>query len=223
VILGPGHRQRSARRFGIKAVKDAVCRLAGLGENTRSQHGRGEHPADNEARVMNDPPQAQRTCGRCTACCEIVGVAELGKPYYQPCKDCLPKQGCAIYAERPKGCRQFECAWLQGYLSRNLRPDTCGVMVSASDDDPRQLELYEVWPDAFQTKLAIQCVEETKRLASKPVMLFRYQSWIPIEFTAQAPCMDYGETNPREGVPSNCPCSDDGKALLWPRMREGSP
>ena len=171
---------------------------------------------------MKESSQASRTCGRCTACCEIVGVSDLGKPYYQACKDCVPKQGCAIYARRPKGCRDFACAWLQGNLSRNMRPDTCGVMVSACDDDPRQLELYEVWPDAFQTKLAITCVEEVKRQASKPVMLFRYRSWIPIGFTAQAPYVDYGESAATD-LPSNCPCSDDGAVLLWPRLRESTP
>jgi hypothetical protein len=165
--------------------------------------------------------QGSRECGRCTACCEIAGVAELGKPYYQKCNDCVPKQGCGIYTERPPGCRLFECGWLQGHLSRNMRPDTCGVMVSASDGDPeQQLELYEAWPDAFQTKLGKQCVDEVLRLARKPVMLYRYQSWIPIEFPPKPPYIDFGEASSDEVPPSTYPCTEDGKALLWPRLRQ---
>lgn len=169
---------------------------------------------------MSELRQVERECGRCTACCEIIGVAELGKPFYQQCTERVPKQGCAVYAERPQGCRLFECAWLQGYLSRPMRPDTCGVMVTASDDDPQQLELYEVWPDAFQTKLGTQCVDEALGLARKPVMLFRYHSWVPIRFAAQAPYVDHGESSNDANLPSSYPCTADGKTLLWPRLRD---
>lgn len=41
-------------------------------------------------------------------------------------------RGCAIYADRPNACRQFECLWLTGVLPRELKPNRTGVVVWAT-------------------------------------------------------------------------------------------
>ena len=43
---------------------------------------------------------AMRECGDCQACCELVGVQELGKPYASRCAHQC-STGCAIYALVP--------------------------------------------------------------------------------------------------------------------------
>ncbi len=67
-------------------------------------------------------------CGECTACCTLSVVKDLDKGAGVTCKHCVLTQGCSIYADRPKVCKEFECAYLQGGSNIKLRPDKCGIM-----------------------------------------------------------------------------------------------
>lgn len=69
-----------------------------------------------------------RECGECVACCRDLSVTELEKPAYVPC-DKLCDKGCSIYEERPDVCRNFHCAWIQGHLGEDDRPDKSGAIV----------------------------------------------------------------------------------------------
>lgn len=79
----------------------------------------------------------KRTCGGCTACCTVMGVAELDKPAWQPCAhECA--EGCAVYTTRPQSCAEYSCLWLLDpqNLFRNMeRPDRVGVVLDISDQD----------------------------------------------------------------------------------------
>jgi hypothetical protein len=74
-----------------------------------------------------------KECGECTVCCTLLEAAYLNppKPAGQPCPHCVDRKGCSIYAERPYGCREFECLWKQTLQPPELRPDQCGVVFSA--------------------------------------------------------------------------------------------
>ena len=65
-------------------------------------------------------------CGECTVCCTLSVVSELNKGAGITCKYC--DKGCSIYTTRPKVCKEFECAYLQGGKNIELRPDRCGIM-----------------------------------------------------------------------------------------------
>jgi len=71
---------------------------------------------------------AHRSCGGCTECCTALGVTELGKPQWQPCPHATP-DGCAIYADRPASCRQYNCTWRAGFAYTKERPDEVGIVV----------------------------------------------------------------------------------------------
>ncbi|HEY2586520.1 MAG TPA: hypothetical protein VGI81_12215 [Tepidisphaeraceae bacterium] len=58
-----------------------------------------------------------------------VAVAELEKPYFAKCRY-QTGTGCSIYPDRPQGCRQYTCAWLQGMLADDMRPDKSGFILS---------------------------------------------------------------------------------------------
>ena len=70
-----------------------------------------------------------RSCGECTACCTALGVKELNKPAGDSCEKGIQIGhvqsttntivGCSTYKSRPKSCRAFECAWLQGLVPMN--------------------------------------------------------------------------------------------------------
>lgn len=53
-----------------------------------------------------------RNCGTCTLCCKVLGVEAIGKATRQWCAHCGVGKGCAIYAERPDECRDFNCLYV---------------------------------------------------------------------------------------------------------------
>lgn len=65
-------------------------------------------------------PVPGRECGSCTLCCKTMAVVELAKPPGMWCAHCRRSGGCAIYDERPAGCRDFYCEWI---LSARLGPE----------------------------------------------------------------------------------------------------
>src|SRR5688572_24190989 len=103
-------------------------------------------------------------CGSCTLCCKLLGVTledgtrltEAG----QWCKHCLPGDGCAIYRDRPKACRDFECVWLQSQskpgaeLPAEMRPDRSHVVLTAGAPEAPAVMVAYVSPhrpDAHRT------------------------------------------------------------------------
>lgn len=80
-----------------------------------------------------------KTCGSCTLCCKLMGVEELAKPMGVACVHCRPGKGCGIYADRPTGCRAFECVWLMDpEMPHRFRPDQTRVVLD-QDGDGRRL------------------------------------------------------------------------------------
>ena len=70
----------------------------------------------------------ERTCGACTACCFFPAVPSLGKPEFELCRH-ASERGCAIYADRPGECRDYECLWLSSELGELTdRPDRLGIV-----------------------------------------------------------------------------------------------
>ena len=81
---------------------------------------------------------AARTCGKCTACCRFLPIAEptLTKPMGVLCQHCKPGQGCTVYDLRPGACRGWNCGWRKlPNLGPGWRPDKSGIMLRM-DGDP---------------------------------------------------------------------------------------
>jgi hypothetical protein len=70
-----------------------------------------------------------KTCGACTKCCKLMGIAELKKPAWTQCVHVAAGAGCKIYPDRPRSCRQFICGWLlDPGMGPDLKPDKCHVI-----------------------------------------------------------------------------------------------
>ena len=81
---------------------------------------------------------AARTCGGCTLCCTVMGIAELAKPAGAGCPHCVSGSHCSIYGGRPGSCRSFRCQWLANpTLPASLRPDRSGVVLTVSGEPER--------------------------------------------------------------------------------------
>lgn len=73
---------------------------------------------------------SERTCGRCTVCCTVLRVEEIGKAAGETCRY-VSRDGCAVYESRPSACRGFRCLWLLGFGVDRHRPDRSGVLLEA--------------------------------------------------------------------------------------------
>ena len=74
-------------------------------------------------------PAGERVCGSCSLCCTVLRVDELAKLGGCPCLHQLPEGGCAVHAVRPKICRAYRCAWLEGAFEDTDRPDQLGAVL----------------------------------------------------------------------------------------------
>ena len=81
----------------------------------------------------------RRTCGECSACCELLAIdtPELQKAQDVLCPYCIRPAGCGIYATRPPVCREWHCGWRRlPSLDCRWRPDRCGVLIEAMGIEP---------------------------------------------------------------------------------------
>ena len=103
---------------------------------------------DAQMQRIDDAIGHARKCDGCTVCCHVVGVRELNKPYFQDCKHQC-KEGCAIYAQRPRSCHEYICGWRGGIIDGE-RPDKQGFVVNLNLVGI--FEVWEAWKGACDTE-----------------------------------------------------------------------
>jgi len=73
------------------------------------------------------------------------------KPAGQRCPHQKHHKGCTIYAERPFGCRFWNCRWLVDEAGDTLRPDHVGYVIDIMPDfitvEGKDVEVVVVWVD----------------------------------------------------------------------------
>jgi hypothetical protein len=86
--------------------------------------------------ALGIPPSTPtvRQCGTCTLCCKVLEVTDLGKPVNTVCNHIRTGGGCEIYDQRPRQCRSFSCAWLQGHFDDDWFPEATGIVPHFSLD-----------------------------------------------------------------------------------------
>jgi hypothetical protein len=147
-------------------------------------------------RIVTSLPQLLKApptndCGGCTACCDVIGVPSLGKPYYARCYHAAPA-GCGIYATRPDDCRKFRCAWHMGVLGErpDRRPDQCGLLFAIEAKGSCYVEVYELTPGAATSekgRYLLDLLMNNSRMrklpmASPAVRIFPYGADVRPEF-----------------------------------------
>jgi hypothetical protein len=104
-------------------------------------------------------------------CCTVLRVDEIGKLAGTPCVKLAAGGGCGIHATRPKICRAYRCAWLEGRFREDDRPDRLGAVV---DFSPRgasfDLVIIEALPGAFDASPRLQEIANSHR-ESMPVRI----------------------------------------------------
>ena len=84
-------------------------------------------------------PRVDRVCGGCNACCYVLAIDDLKKPINEDCKHLdrsKTTHHCSIYAERPRDCSEYMCAWVREpwFGEDKHRPDRLGVVFTPRDN-----------------------------------------------------------------------------------------
>ena len=75
---------------------------------------------------------AVKSCGDCGLCCKLMGVTALEKPAGKWCSHFTKNARCAVYDDRPRDCRVFNCTWLlTESLDERWKPSACGFLMHA--------------------------------------------------------------------------------------------
>ena len=95
-----------------------------------------------------------RQCGSCSLCCKVLAVHGASKPKRQWCKHCKVGKGCAIYADRPQDCRDFNCMYISGgagALGEHWFPAQSKMIVCADPTIPRiEIQVDDGRADAWR-------------------------------------------------------------------------
>ena len=118
-----------------------------------------------------------RECGECTACCTVLNIPRLAKGPGVSCHNLTPT-GCGIYEDRPdQPCKSFNCAWLQGFLGDDDRPDKAGAIIWQSllsyrlETIVSQLPDMEVAPHLLDFLNTLPMPIRLERIGEEPVYL----------------------------------------------------
>ena len=108
---------------------------------------------------MTELPVLNRSCGNCYECCVQIAVEPLGKPADEPCPHLAagPNGACSVYADRPQCCKQFTCAWLDGYLPESMKPSESGIVLEAGEIR---------WPKVLKLLSGFATAEQIERYAA---------------------------------------------------------
>jgi len=99
---------------------------------------------------MTSSSDTSKRCGDCTLCCKVMEIEQLAKPAHAWCPHCRPRQGCAIYQDRPAECRDFSCLWLvNDLLDEAWRPSKARFVLTTSEDGI-EVRCDPGFPDAWR-------------------------------------------------------------------------
>lgn len=87
-----------------------------------------------------------KPCGECTACCEGFAESNIFGNVMRNGKKCvfLVDEKCCIYKDRPEVCIKFQCAWSQGIISDDLRPDKSGILAYVKNLENNDQEIIAI-------------------------------------------------------------------------------
>lgn len=120
----------------------------------------------------------QRECGDCSVCCFVGAVPDLNKDTYtkciyvkEKCKGC-----CSIFDRRklPKTCKDYECAWKQGFGPEFDKPNKNHVLFTCNKIENQiyftAIELKEGAITEYGEQMALNIAMETQI----PIIVVKY-------------------------------------------------
>lgn len=143
---------------------------------------------------------SKRLCGECRACCTILRVPDVPTEAQERCQhECAT--GCSVYMVRPQPCRDFECLWLQGWGTRDQRPDRLKVMLDARTE----VDLARQAGSQNPHIVVFRPLGSVKHLLEEPVQALRIllvaRGLAVIEDRGRGFLQMFGPVLPPDGIP----------------------
>ena len=146
---------------------------------------------------------SDRTCGSCSLCCKVIGIAALDKPAGQWCPHFAKGVGCSIYGQTPDECRTFFCWWLKTpSMGEAWRPDRCKLVLWTNRPGRLIVDVDADYPNAWRREPYYgQLKTWSNRNQASPIeVLVRAKGRMIVVFPEAD--IDLGPYDPKYGVAS---------------------
>jgi hypothetical protein len=145
---------------------------------------RSEYPDDWNA-ALKPSVVAGKSCGSCTKCCTVLGIAEIKKPAWEECPNVAAGIGCKIYSDRPASCRQFICGWLlDPYMGPDLKPENCHVVFYQRSEQHIVATCDAAYPDAWRKPNVVEFLHRLAKANAphrKVILMEKNRTWYVTE------------------------------------------
>ena len=101
-----------------------------------------------------------RNCEDCNMCCKLpeINYFEKKKKSHKWCENCEIGVGCKIYEKRPKGCRDFTCAYIENFT--DLKPNKVGFIIFPQNEMSYVHKVLTVYCEEFKLQNFIKNIKK---------------------------------------------------------------
>ena len=101
-----------------------------------------------------------RNCNDCNMCCKLpeINYFEKKKKSHKWCENCDIGVGCKIYEKRPKGCRDFTCAYIENFT--DLKPNKVGFIIFPQNEMSYVHKVLTVYCEEFKLQNFIKNIKK---------------------------------------------------------------
>ena len=101
-----------------------------------------------------------RNCNDCNMCCKLpeINYFKKKKKSHKWCENCEIGGGCKIYEKRPKGCRDFTCAYIENFT--DLKPNKVGFIIFPQNEMSYVHKVLTVYCEEFKLQNFIKNIKK---------------------------------------------------------------
>ena len=101
-----------------------------------------------------------RNCNDCNMCCKLpeINYFEKKKKSHKWCENWEIGVGCKIYEKRPKGCRDFTCAYIENFT--DLKPNKVGFIIFPQNEMSYVHKVLTVYCEEFKLQNFIKNIKK---------------------------------------------------------------
>ena len=101
-----------------------------------------------------------RECEDCNLCCKLpeINYFKKKKKSHEWCESCEISVGCKIYKKRPKGCKDFSCAYIEKFT--DLKPNKVGFIIFPQGNLSLEHKVLTVYCEEFKLQNFIKNIKK---------------------------------------------------------------
>ena len=91
-----------------------------------------------------------KSCEDCNMCCKLPEILFISIDIFKWCNNCEISQGCKIYNQRPKKCKDFYCMYYAG--ETDLKPNKCGFFIFPERQESLEHKILTIYCEKHRLK-----------------------------------------------------------------------